>query len=165
MEIEILKERDVPLLKRKRVTAMVTYDGGATPNILALKDVVASKLKVESDLVAIRHVYQQYGFTQAKVIAHIYTSRDELLKLEKMKKAERKAAEAAKKAAEEKAKADADAKKAAEEAKAAEAEAPKEEEKKEEAPAEVKEEAPKEEEKKEEAPAEAKEEVVEEKKE
>ena len=113
MEVEIHKQTEVPLLNRQRVSIIVTYDGGATPSILQFKDIVSSKLKVQKDLVAIRHVYQRYGFTQAKVIAHVYKTRQELLRLEKLKKGERKAVEAAKKVAEEKAKADAAAKKAA----------------------------------------------------
>ena len=92
---------------------MVTFDGGSTPSILQFKDLVASKLKVNKDLIAIRHVYQRYGFTQAKVIAHVYKKREDLLQLEKLKKGERKAVEAEKKVAEEKAKADAAVKKAA----------------------------------------------------
>ena len=100
---------------------MVEFGGKSTPNILEFRDAVAAKLKVKSDLVSIRHVYQRYGFARAKVIAHIYQKRESLLRLEKMKKAEKKEVEAAKKAAEEKAKAEAEAKKAAEEAKKAEA--------------------------------------------
>ncbi|MDP3729117.1 MAG: hypothetical protein Q8R18_06740 [bacterium] len=114
MEIEIQKQTEVPLLNRQRVSVMVTYDGGATPSILQFKDLVALKLKVNKDLIAIRHVYQSYGFPKAKVIAHIYKTRDELLRLEKLKKGERKLAEAAKKVVEEKAKAEAATKKGAE---------------------------------------------------
>lgn len=113
MEVEVQKQTEVPLLNRQRVSIMVSYDGGATPSILQFKDIISSKLKVNKDLVAIRHVYQSYGFPKAKVIAHIYKTRDELLRLEKLKKGERKLVEAAKKVAEEKAKADAAAKKAA----------------------------------------------------
>ena len=111
MEVEIQKQTEVPLLNRQRVSIMVTYDGGATPSILQFKDIVSSKLKVHKDLVSIRHVYQRYGFPKAKVIAHIYKTREDLLRLEKLKKAERKIAEAAKKVLEEKVKADATAKK------------------------------------------------------
>ncbi len=111
MEIDIQKQTEVPLLNRQRVSVMVTYDGGATPSILQFKDIIASKLKTNKDLIAIRHVYQRYGFPKAKVIAHIYKTREELLRLEKLKKGERKQVEAVKKAAEEKAKADAAAKK------------------------------------------------------
>ncbi len=102
---------------------MVSFEGRGTPNIIEFKDAIASKLKVQKDLVAIRHVYQRFGFSKAKVIAHIYSNKKELMHLEKMKKAERKAIEAAKKEIEEKAKADAEAKKAAEKSAKVEAEA------------------------------------------
>ncbi len=105
MEIEITKQVNAPLLGRQRITGMISFDGGATPSILKLKEVLATKLKVHKDLIAIRHVYQRFGFTQVKVIAHVYKKREELMKLEKLKKAERKLVEAEKKAAEEKAKA------------------------------------------------------------
>ena len=114
MELEIQKQTDVPLLNRQRVSVMVSYDGGATPSILQFKDLIALKLKVNKDFVAVRHVYQSYGLTKAKVIVHVYKTREELLRLEKLKKGERKAFEATKKAAEEKAKADAAVKKGAE---------------------------------------------------
>lgn len=104
MEVEIKKQAEAPLLGRQRVTGIVSFEGGATPSILKLKDVLATKLKVNKDLIAIRHVYQRFGYTQVKVIAHIYKKREDLLKLEKLKKAERKQIEAEKKAVEEKAK-------------------------------------------------------------
>jgi len=107
MDVEIKKQIEAPLFGRQRITGIVTFEGGATPSILKLKDVLASKLKVNKDLIAIRHVYQRFGFTEVKVIAHIYKKREELMKLEKLKKAERKQIEADKKA-------EAEAKKAAE---------------------------------------------------
>ncbi len=128
MEIEILKEKEASLLERKRVTAMVTFDGGSTPSIIDFKNLVASKLKVDKELVAIRHVYQRYGFTKAKVIAHIYNNKNQLLKLEKLKKAERKEIELKKKEAEDK---KIEEKKASEEKKVAVEEEKKVEEKKE----------------------------------
>lgn len=118
----MLKERDSPLLNRKRVSFMVEYEGKCTPNILEFKDAIASKLKVNKDLVSVRHVYQRFGYSKAKVIAHIYQTRKELMRLEKFKKAEKKAEEKAKLEAEEKAKAEVEAKKAIEEAKKAEEE-------------------------------------------
>lgn len=97
MNVEVLKQIEVPLLNRQRVSLMVDFEGGATPSILQFKDIVAVKMKVNKDLIAIRHVYQQYGFSKAKVIAHIYKKKEELAKLEKVKKGERKLAEAEKK--------------------------------------------------------------------
>ena len=93
---------------------MVSFEGRGTPNILEFKDAIASQLKVNKDLIAIRHIYQRFGFAKAKVIAHIYSDRKELMHLEKLKKAERKAIDAAKKELEEKAKADAEKKAKAE---------------------------------------------------
>tara|TARA_Y100000310_G_C20534842_1_gene740353 strand:- start:498 stop:908 length:411 start_codon:yes stop_codon:yes gene_type:complete len=122
MELDLIKESESPLMERKRVSFMIEFGGKCTPNILEFRDAVAAKLKVKSELVSIRHVYQRYGFARAKVIAHIYEKRETLLKLEKMKKAEKKAIEGVKKVAEEKAKVAEEAKKAAEEAKKVEAE-------------------------------------------
>jgi len=102
MELEIQKQKAVPLLNRQRVSVMVSYDGGATPSVMQLKDLIASKMKVNKDFVAIRHVYQSYGRTTAKVIAHIYQNREDLLRLEKLRKAERKAEGEKPKAAEKK---------------------------------------------------------------
>ncbi len=133
MDMKILKEREFPLLKRKRVACMFEFTG-PTPSIVQFRDSLSSKFKVDKGLVAIRHVYQRFGKPTAKVIAHIYSDKAYKEKLEKTKAAEKKEVEAAKKAAEEK-------KKAAEEAKVA-AEKPKEEKVVEEKP---KEEAPKEE--------------------
>ena len=156
MELNLLKTRESPLLNRKRVTYMINFGGGATPSIIDFRDAVAIELKIKKELISIRHVYQRYGFSKAKVIAHIYNTRKDLLNLEKIKKAEKKEVEAEKKAVEE-AKKKAEAK---EEVKA-EAKAEVKEEAKEEAKEEVKAEAKAEEkeEAKEEVKAEAKEEV------
>ena len=97
MELEFQKQMEVPLLHRQRVTVLVAFDGGATPSVLELKGMIAKKLKVHEDLVAIRHVYQHYGISRAKVIAHIYKERDDLLRLEKVRKGERKEQEEKKK--------------------------------------------------------------------
>ena len=156
--MEILKQRDYPLLKRKRVSCMCDFTG-PTPSIIQFKESLASKLKVNKDLIAIRHVYQRFGKTRAKVLAHIYETKEYKESLEKLKSAEKKELETKKKAAEEK-------KKAVEEKKVEEKpvekpkvkEKPKEEAKVEEKPVEK----PKVEEKpKEEAPKEVKEDVKE----
>src|SRR3990167_7439527 len=90
MEIEIQKQIEVPLLNRQRVSVMVTYDGGATPSILQFKDIIASQFKIQKDLIYIRHVDSTYGFVTANILVHIYKTREELLRLEKLKKVERK---------------------------------------------------------------------------
>ena len=119
MELSLLETRESPLLNRKRISYMVNFGGGSTPSILDFRDAVAIELKIKKELISIRHVYQRYGFSKAKVIVHVYNTRKDLLNLEKIKKAEKKSVEAEKKAAEEEAKKKAEAAKAkAEEVKA-----------------------------------------------
>ncbi|MFH1972512.1 MAG: hypothetical protein ABIJ18_03490 [archaeon] len=112
MELEITKQRDYPLLKRKRVTAMCEF-AGPTPSIVQFKESFSAKLKVNKDLIAIRHIYQRFGKTKAKVMVHVYENKEDKEKLEKFKKAEKKEIEAIKKKEEEKKKAEEEAKKAA----------------------------------------------------
>ena len=81
MELEITKQRETPLLKRTRVSAMVTFEN-KTPSRLKIKSEIASKLKTDENLVIIRHVYQRYGKREAKVIAHVYKEDKFIEKLE-----------------------------------------------------------------------------------
>jgi len=150
MKMEILKERDTPLLSRKRVSLMANYEG-PTPSRMDFLKEVSKLVDTEPDLIIIKHVYTRFGRQKAKIIAHVYSDKKEMMKLEdeyllkKHVKKEKK---------EEATQADAAAKDTA--AKVEATEAPKEEAKVEE----KKEEAPKEE-----KPEEKKEEPKEEKKE
>lgn len=153
MNIEISKERETPLLSRKRITASLTFDG-PTPSRKDIREKVAKKMDAPVELTIIKHVYPKYGDGDAKVIAHVYSKDEDKKKFESEYLLKKHAAEAPKEEpkAEEK---PAEAPKAEEkpaEAKEApkeepKAEAPKEEPKAEELKAEEKpaEEAPKEE--------------------
>lgn len=115
MQMNIIKERQTPLLSRKRITAEIEYEG-VTPSTKEITLEISNKTKADIKLVEVRHIYNKFGATKAKVIAHVYDNPEIMKKIiclgkkgiEKIKKAE----EAEKKKAEE-------AKKAAEEAKAA----------------------------------------------
>lgn len=150
MQMNIVKEKETPLLSRKRVTLEIDYNG-ATPSSNDIVKELSKKLKSKEDLVEIRHIYKKFGKSKSKVIAHIYENPEVMSKIIKL----------GKKAKEKQAKLDENKKKAAE--------APKEETPVEEAkPAEEAKETPVEEAKpvKEEAPAEeAKPELTEEPKE
>ncbi|MFH1455680.1 MAG: hypothetical protein ABIF40_01900 [archaeon] len=74
MDIKIIKEKVMPLLARKRVTLIADYAGKSTPSIKNLIPQIAKLTKSEPKLVTIRHIYQKYGKTQAKIISHIYES-------------------------------------------------------------------------------------------
>lgn len=81
MNIEIKKERDTPLLSRKRVTLMAEYEA-ATPSRASLRAEIAKKLNSPENLVILRHIYTRFGSRKAKIIAHVYRNEEELKKLE-----------------------------------------------------------------------------------
>ncbi|MEA3378501.1 MAG: hypothetical protein U9Q69_02565 [Nanoarchaeota archaeon] len=85
MEIKIIKQKDVPLFSRKRITALVTSTGQSTPNKKSLQLSLSKLLKTKPNLVAIRHIYQQYGSAKAKAIVHIYDKEEDLKYFESAK--------------------------------------------------------------------------------
>ncbi len=159
MKVEVLKERETPLLSRKRVSLMAEYQG-PTPSRMDFLKEVAKIVDSDPSLIIIKHIYTRFGRQKAKIIAHVYSNMDDMKKLE----GEYLLKKHVKKEEEKKDQADAAAKDTAAKVEAAEApttEAKVEEKKEEpkeakpEAPAEEKKEEPKAEEKpKEEKPAE-----------
>ncbi|MBW2967976.1 hypothetical protein KY362_05815 [Candidatus Woesearchaeota archaeon] len=81
MEVSILKERDTPLLSRKRYTLEIGFKG-ATPSRLQVRDEIANKLKADKALTVVKHVYNRYGIEKSRVIAHVYTKKEDMLRYE-----------------------------------------------------------------------------------
>ncbi len=81
MKLDIQKERETPLLARKRVTLIAEYEG-ATPARKDFLKEVARKLKSDEKLTVIRHIYSRFGRQKAKVIAHVYENADAMKHLE-----------------------------------------------------------------------------------
>lgn len=77
MEFEVLKERDMKLLSRKRVTLMINNEG-ATPSRLELLEGLAEKFKTKEDLIVIKHIYSQYGKRKTKLIVNIYKDKKKM---------------------------------------------------------------------------------------
>ncbi|MBD3361645.1 hypothetical protein GF358_02515 [Candidatus Woesearchaeota archaeon] len=144
MKIEITSEKDNPVLSRKEVKGILTFNK-ATPSNEDFEQAIAKQLNVDRQCVRAKKIATRYGEPKADFSVFVYSSKDELERIEpapvkQVEKMEKKA-EAAKKAAEE-------AAKAKEEAKAAEVpkEEKKEENKEEAKPEEKAEQAPKKEE-------------------
>ena len=91
MNIKLIKEREAPLLSRKRLIFEIDYSGSRTPSKRDIKKTVASLQKVKEDLVSIRHIYPRFGSCKAKIITHIYKTPQDLKKYEPQKKKEEKA--------------------------------------------------------------------------
>ncbi|PIN80238.1 hypothetical protein COV16_01205 [Candidatus Woesearchaeota archaeon CG10_big_fil_rev_8_21_14_0_10_34_8] len=81
MDVEVVKQKKLPLLNRERVTGFVHFDS-ATPSRLDIKKAVAKKINAKEDFTVIRHVYQRFGERKAKIIAHIYEDASMMKKLE-----------------------------------------------------------------------------------
>jgi ribosomal protein S24E len=71
MELHTLKEKDMELLSRKRVTLVVDNET-VTPSRLDLLKAISKKFNTKEDLVIIKHIYPQFGIKKTKVIVHLY---------------------------------------------------------------------------------------------
>lgn len=83
MELEIIKQKKLPLLSRERVTAYAHFTG-ATPSRKELTEGLAKKVKTKEEHIIVRHIYQRFGHNKAKVIAHVYDDEKMLKALEPM---------------------------------------------------------------------------------
>jgi small subunit ribosomal protein S24e len=81
MDVEILKERDTPLLSRTRYTFGLSFKG-ATPTRKQIRDAIATKVKSDPSLTVVKHVYTRYGVEKAKVIAHTYSKKEDMIRFE-----------------------------------------------------------------------------------
>jgi small subunit ribosomal protein S24e len=132
MQLKITEKREEELLSRTAIKLHIIFDK-ATPSKEELKKAIASELKADENLVVVKDIYTEFGNSEADVNAYVYTSKEEMQKIEPKPK-----------------------KKAKPGTKTSKSESDSVQAKKEEKPAEKKEEAPKEE-AKEEKPAEKKE--------
>ncbi len=81
MELHTLKEKEMGLLSRKRVSLMIDNDS-ATPSRLDLLKLIAKKYNVPEDQVVIRHMYPQFGNKKTKVYVHLYYDKEKMAKFE-----------------------------------------------------------------------------------
>src|SRR3989338_3085911 len=81
MDLKLVKEKDYPLLARRRVVFEGTTEG-ATPSRLSLQRRLGTALKTKEELIAIRHVFTKYGSQDLKIIAHVYKDGEAKKRLE-----------------------------------------------------------------------------------
>ena len=75
--MELIKENEMKLLSRKRLTLM-RENKGATPSRQDLIKEVAKQFNAKEDLIIIKHVYSQFGENKTKIIVHIYSDRTKM---------------------------------------------------------------------------------------
>ncbi len=81
MEIDIVKEKETPLLSRKRVTAWAKYEGSTPSRVDTLKE-FSKKINIKPEKIVIKHMYTRFGQQDVKIIANVYDDIDTLKRLE-----------------------------------------------------------------------------------
>jgi len=69
--MNIINKKEEPLLSRTMITATLEFEK-ATPSYPEVTSLMASQLKIDDKLVAIRHIYNSFGAKKAEVIAYVY---------------------------------------------------------------------------------------------
>jgi len=67
-----LKEKEFPLLGRKRITYELEHTGTATPSKKVVFDEVVLEAKSKPELTSVRHIFTKFGTQKSKVIVNIY---------------------------------------------------------------------------------------------
>ena len=79
--MEIIEKKEHSLLLRTEIIAKDSYTG-ATPSRGSIKDRLANTLKANKELLVIKHIYPDFGFGTAKIIAHLYSNKKDMERIE-----------------------------------------------------------------------------------
>lgn len=85
MELSMKQEKENVLLGRKEVVGNLAFSG-TTPSNKEIQEALAKKYNVPTEQVAMKHVFGDFGGITGKFEAHVYTSKEQLLKIEPKKK-------------------------------------------------------------------------------
>lgn len=97
MQMNITNKKEEPLLSRTMITATLEFEK-ATPSYPEVTSLMASQLKIDDKLVAIRHIYNSFGAKKAEVIAYVYAdeNKKQFIEPKAKEKKDKKAKEAKK---------------------------------------------------------------------
>lgn len=89
--MKIIQKKDNPLLSRQEIIAEMDYEK-ATPTTASVKDLIAKQANAQPEMVLIKHIQTAFGARHAKIKAYVYTSAEEIKRIErpKVKKAAEK---------------------------------------------------------------------------
>lgn len=79
--MEITEKKEHPLLSRTEIIAKDSYTG-ATPSRDSVKERLANTLKANKELLVIKHIYPEFGFSNAKIIAYLYSNKKDMERIE-----------------------------------------------------------------------------------
>ncbi len=81
MEIQILEEKENPLLNRKEIQLRIIQDAGS-PKIADLRKKIAAQLSLDESLFVVQHVYAEYGMNESRCLLKAYMSEERLKTVE-----------------------------------------------------------------------------------
>lgn len=93
--LNVTNRKEEPLLSRTMVKATLDFEK-ATPSYQDIASTLASNLKSDEKLIAIRHVYNQFGAKKADVIAYLYKDESKKQAIEPKLKAKKEGSAKAK---------------------------------------------------------------------
>jgi small subunit ribosomal protein S24e len=77
MEIQILEEKNNPLLERKEIQLRIIQDAGS-PKIADLRKKIAAQLSLNESLFVVQNVYAEYGMNESRCLLKVYASNERL---------------------------------------------------------------------------------------
>jgi len=81
VEIEILEERENPLLRRKELRVKVSHNG-ATPRRAEVREKIIALKDASSDRVVLHSLYSRFGARESIAFVKIYESPEAMLSVE-----------------------------------------------------------------------------------
>ncbi|MBU7045455.1 MAG: 30S ribosomal protein S24e [Theionarchaea archaeon] len=81
MEIQILEEKENPLLERKEIQLRVIQDAGS-PKIGDLRKKIAAQLSLDETLFVVQNVYAEYGMNESRCMLKVYNTKERLKAVE-----------------------------------------------------------------------------------
>jgi len=81
MELKITEQKENKILGRKEVSASATFTG-PTPSNQAVVGVLAKQVGASAECIRMQSIYGKFGHTTAQITAHVYTSKEQLDKIE-----------------------------------------------------------------------------------
>ncbi|MBD3405492.1 MAG: 30S ribosomal protein S24e [Candidatus Lokiarchaeota archaeon] len=82
MKIDILQERENKPLARKEIDFAVEHLGGTTPSRADVKSKLVAKYDADSETVVVKKMITHFGSGMTKGQARIYTSKDQMERIE-----------------------------------------------------------------------------------
>ena len=92
MNLKITEQKENLLLGRKEVHAQLDYDT-ATPAKEELRQQLSKSMKVDAELLIIKHIYPSVGNKSAAVLIYQYHDKQQMQRIEGVKKATKPKAE------------------------------------------------------------------------